>query len=76
MPIGLLIAFFLWLWLPAIHSTPTTSLTYSQFLTNVQLHKVKTVDIAQPGGTSNGTLKSGENYTVVIPPQAGQPLLD
>ena len=37
---------------------------------------MKTVTIAQPGGTSSGTLTNGTNYTVVIPPQASQALLD
>jgi cell division protease FtsH len=76
LPIGLLVAFFLWIFLPAVHGPSSTSLTYSQFLTDVTAHKVKTVDLAQAGGTSNGTLTDGRNYTVVIPPQAGQPLLD
>ncbi len=73
--IALIAAFFLWLVLPTVHSTPTTSLTYSQFLTDVSQHKVKTIDIAPAGGTSTGGLTSGTNYTVVIPPQADQTLL-
>jgi cell division protease FtsH len=37
---------------------------------------VKTVQLAStPGGTSSGTLTNGKNFTVVIPPQAGQELL-
>ena len=37
---------------------------------------MKTVQLAStPGGTSTGTLTNGKNYTVVIPPQAGQELL-
>ena len=73
--IALIAAFFLWLVLPTVHSTPTTSLTYSQFLTDVSQHKVKTIDIAPAGGTSTGALTSGTDYTVVIPPQADQTLL-
>jgi len=76
LPIGIVVALFLWIFLPAVHQAPQTSLTYSQFLTNVSAHKVKTVTIAQPGGTSTGTLTSGTDYTVVIPPQASQSLLD
>jgi cell division protease FtsH len=76
LPIGLLVAFFLWLWLPTVHGASPTTLTYSQFLSDVSSHKVKTVTIAQPGGTSTGTLANGTKYTVVIPPQAGQPLLN
>ena len=73
--IALIAAFFLWLVLPTVHSSPTTTLTYSQFLTDVSQHKVKTIDLAASGSTSTGTLTSGGNYTVVIPPQAGQTLL-
>ena len=75
LPVGLLAAFFVYLALPTFHSSGQT-LTYSQFLTDVSNHTVKTVTIAQPGGTSNGTLTNGSNYTVVIPPQASQTLLD
>jgi cell division protease FtsH len=76
LPIGILVALFLWIYLPAVHQTPQTTLTYSQFLNDVSAHKVKTVTIAQSGGTSTGTLTSGTDYTVVIPPQAGQTLLN
>jgi len=76
LPVGLIVAFFLWLWLPALHSAGQTSLSYSQFLSDVGKHAVKTVTIAQPGGTSTGTLTNGTDYTVVIPPQASEALLD
>jgi cell division protease FtsH len=76
LPIGILVALFAWILLPAVHQAPQTTLSYSQFLSDVSAHKVKTVTIAQPGGTSNGKLKDGTNYTVVIPPQAGQAMLD
>jgi cell division protease FtsH len=77
LPIALLVAIFLWVYLPAVHGPGTTTLNYSpQFLSDVSAHKVKTVDIAQPGGTSTGTLTNGTNYTVVIPPQASQSLLN
>ena len=75
-PVGILVALFLWIYLPAVHTAGQTTLSYSQFLSDVTKHAVKTVTIAQSGGTSSGTLTSGTNYTVVIPPQAGQPLLD
>ena len=76
-----------WLWLVMIvvifalfrllpHGTPPTSLSYSQFLSDVSAHQVKTVQLASTsGGTSTGTLTNGKSYTVVIPPQAGQNLL-
>jgi cell division protease FtsH len=76
LPGALIVAFFLWLYLPALHSASQTSLTYSQWLTDVTKHSVKTVTIAQSGGTSSGTLTNGTNYTVVIPPQASQSMLD
>src|SRR6516165_3660831 len=76
LPIGIIAALFLWVFLPTVHQAPTTSLSYSQFLSDVSAGKVKTVTIAQPGGTSNGTLKDGTDYTVVIPPQAGQTMLN
>src|SRR5580698_4639134 len=76
-PIAIIAAFFLWLVLPAVHATPSTTLTYSQFLTDAGSKQIKTLDIAAPGGTSSGTLtKNNANYTVVIPEQAGQAFLD
>jgi len=76
LPAGILVALFLWIYLPAVHTAGQTTLTYSQFLSDVGKGTVKTVTIAQSGGTSTGTLTNGTNYTVVIPPQAGQSLLD
>ncbi len=73
-PIMLIVIFGLWFFLPT--RTPSTSLTYSKFLSDVSAHQVKTVQISgSPGGTSSGTLTNGKSYTVVIPPQAGQDLL-
>jgi cell division protease FtsH len=71
----MLIAIFaLWFLLPT--RSPSTSLSYSQFLSDVSAGQVKTVQLAStPGGTSTGTLTNGKSYTVVIPPQAGQELL-
>ncbi len=64
----------LWFFLPT--RSPATSLTYSQFLSDVSAHKVKTVELSgTTGGTSSGTLTNGTKYTVVIPPQAGETLL-
>jgi cell division protease FtsH len=76
LPVGIIVALFLWLYLPAVHQAGQTTLTYSQFLSDVSAHKVKTVTIPQSGGASSGTLSDGTNYTVVIPPQAGQSLLN
>ena len=56
--------------------TASTSLSYTQFLADVSAGKVKTVQLASTaGGTSSGTLTNKTNFTVVVPPQAGQELL-
>jgi cell division protease FtsH len=67
------VIFALWIFLPT--RTTSTSLTYSKFLADAGAHQVKTIDIAQTGGTSSGTLTNGKSYTVVIPPQAGETFL-
>jgi cell division protease FtsH len=69
---GILALFYL---LPT--RSPSTSLTYSQFISDVQQHKVKSVELSgSVGGTSRGTLTNGTNFTVVVPPQAGQDALN
>ena len=79
-----------WLWpimflaiLALFYLLPTrstsTSLTYSQFLSDVSSHQVQSLQISgSVGGTSTGTLKNKNktSFTVVIPPQAGQTSLD
>jgi len=75
LPIGIIVALFLWVFLPAVHQAGQTTLTYSQFLTQVSQGKVKSVVIPQSSGASTGQLKDGTDYTVVIPPQAGSSLL-
>ena len=73
-PIMLIAIFALWFLLPT--RSPSTSLSYSQFLSDVSAHQVKTVAARRtPGGTSTGTLTNGKSFTVVVPPQAGQELL-
>src|SRR6201989_2064909 len=73
-PIMLVVIFALFFLLPT--RSPSTSLTYSQFLDDVSAPQVKTVQLSStPGGTSSGTLTNGKSFTVVIPPQAGQELL-
>jgi cell division protease FtsH len=70
----LVVIFALFFLLPT--RSPSTNLTYSQFLHDVSAHQVKTVQLAStPGGTSSGTLTNGKKFTVVVPPQAGQELL-
>src|SRR5690348_18207703 len=51
------------------------SLTYSQFLSDVSAHQVKTVTLT-PDGPATGLLANGSRYSTVIPSQAGSPLLD
>jgi len=73
--IMILVIFGLWFFLPT--RSASTSLSYSQFLSDVSAHKVKTVELASAdGGTTTGTLKDGTNFTVIVPPQAGQDLLN
>src|SRR5512142_1645697 len=64
LPIGIIAALFLWIFLPAVHQASQTSLTYSKFLSDASAGKVKTITLAQAGGTSTGTLKDGTNYSV------------
>ena len=45
-PIAILIMLGLWIALPAAHSTPQVSLTYSQFQSKVVDHQVKSIDLA------------------------------
>jgi cell division protease FtsH len=54
------------LFAPEVKSTPTKSLDYSQFLSRVKAHGIKTASI-NPTGAVTGTLKGGENYTSQIP---------
>ncbi len=67
LPVGILVAFFLWLWLPALHSPSQTTLSYTQFQSYVAADKVKSVSIPQGTGASSGILKDGTNYTVTLP---------
>jgi cell division protease FtsH len=65
-PIMLIAIFALWFFLPT--RSASTSLTYTQFIQDVQKHQVKTAQLATAaGGTTTGTLTDGKNYTVVIP---------
>jgi cell division protease FtsH len=73
--VALIAAIVLWFVLPAMHRPQQVSLNYSQFLSNVSSHQVKTVNIQQ-NGTATGSLTSGKDFTTVIPQQAGSALLD
>jgi cell division protease FtsH len=60
----------LWL-LPGLSSSGTVSLAWSQFQTDLNQHKVQTVDIGSSSNGSNptitGTLKDGTNFTTTGP---------
>jgi cell division protease FtsH len=74
-PVALVAALALWIALPAAHSTPQVSLTYSQFQSKVEAHQVKSIELSQSGQTSTGVLTDGKNFTTVVPSQAGSSLL-
>jgi cell division protease FtsH len=69
-----MITLVLWLLLPTLH-TSQVDLTYSQFLSRVTSHQVKTVTL-NSNGPASGTLTDGKTYTTVIPSQAGQQFLN
>ena len=73
-PAALMIALLLWLVLPALHASKVEDLTYSQFLSRVSSHQVKTVTL-ESSGAATGTLTNGKTYTTVIPSQAGEQFL-
>jgi cell division protease FtsH len=72
-PVALLAFVVLWLVVPTVH-TSQVSLSYSQFLSRVSSHQVKTVTLGA-NGQASGTLKNGSTYGTVIPSQAGQQFL-
>jgi cell division protease FtsH len=59
----------------AVRTSPPVTLTYTQFISDVSAHQVKTVTLGANNNAS-GTLSNGRQYTVVIPAQAGQGFLD
>jgi cell division protease FtsH len=69
-----MITLLLWLFLPTLHVSQV-DLTYTQFLSHVSSHQVKTVTLGSNGGAT-GTLTDGKTYTTVIPSQAGQQFLN
>jgi cell division protease FtsH len=75
-PVAIGLVLVAWLFLPAIHTRGQVTLTYSQFLSDVNAHKVKTVTIGSSSTTNapaNGTLTNGNDYTTVIPVQLAGP---
>jgi cell division protease FtsH len=73
-PIALGIAVALWVVLPTVHPN-SVDLNYTQFLSNVSAHKVKSVTLGSDG-EATGTLTNGSNFSTVIPRQAGAELLN
>jgi cell division protease FtsH len=77
-----LVVILLWVVPSFVHTTPETSLTYSQFTSDVSAHKIKTVSIPSPSSeganvTVTGTFTNGKDYTAVLPPiTPGSPLAD
>lgn len=65
------------IWVPGLRTSKPTSLslTYSEFLSDVDSHQIKTITI-QSSGQASGTLSNGDDYTTTIPAQAGSGLLD
>ncbi len=52
-----------------VHTTPVKDLNYSQFVTDVNAHKIKTASVPSPSTaganvTVTGTLRTGEDYSV------------
>ena len=76
-PIAIFAVFALWLILPTAHST-STSLSYSQFLTDVSRAQGQDDRDRQHAGRHEHRHadQTGSNYTVVIPPQAGPDAAD
>src|ERR1700747_1015535 len=73
-PIALIAFLFLFLVVPTLHTNQGT-LSYTEFLSRVGSHQVKTVTLGA-NGQASGTLKNGSAYDTVIPSQAGQQLLN
>src|ERR1700722_16400245 len=67
LPLAIVVAFFLWIFLSPLHGSSSTNLTFTQFQHDLSAKTVKTVDIPQGTGTATGTLKNGTNFTVTLP---------
>lgn len=65
----------LFLVLPTRGGSQSTTLTYSDFLADVQAKKISTITIDPSSGGANGDLAGGGSYTTVIPVQLAGPNL-
>jgi len=68
-----LVIIALWVVPELVHTTPTQTLTFSQFQTDIGAHKIKSVDIPSPASdganvTVTGTLSDGKAFQAVTPP--------
>ncbi|RDI60479.1 ATP-dependent zinc metalloprotease FtsH [Nocardia pseudobrasiliensis] len=65
------------IWSPGLRTSKPNSvgLGYSEFLSDVDSHQVKTITI-ESSGKASGALTDGRDYTTTIPAQAGPALLD
>jgi cell division protease FtsH len=68
-----LVIIALWVVPAFIHTTPTTTLTFSQFQSDIAAHKIKSVDIPSPASdganvTVTGTQSDGKAFQAVTPP--------
>ena len=72
-PLGLLAAVVLFLFLPRVSGVPSVILTYSQFLSDVNAHKVKTFTLDNSTGSTapgTGTLAMSPRSGMVARPSA------
>ena len=74
-PIAIVITLGLWIALAGVHTNPPVTLNYSQLISKLDAHQIKTISLAQSGQKSTGTLTDGKDFTTVIPSQAGSSLL-
>src|SRR5579871_5708083 len=72
-PIALAAMLVLYFLLPSIAATGPVTLNYSQFQAKASNHQIKTAQISSPSNGSNttitGTLKNGNDFETVGPPQ-------
>ena len=72
--VALALFIVLYVVLPTTKSAAPVTLSYSQFMQKVSADQVRSVTLSASGEAS-GTLKSGKQYTTVVPAQAGQDFL-
>ncbi|RDI68303.1 ATP-dependent zinc metalloprotease FtsH [Nocardia pseudobrasiliensis] len=73
----MLVALGVSIWSSAHQTSEPAAVTlgYSQFLSDVDSHRIKTITL-EPTGRASGTLSDGHDYVTTIPAQAGSGLLD